>query len=64
MSKKRCVIVKIYVNTDEYVGVKNTPAGAMDLVAAMLRSEADLPEDDVILSCEEISANLSDLSGL
>lgn len=56
---ERTVIVKIKVDPSEYHDAKDTVKGAIELVEAILRSEADFPPGEVSIECETVFKKVS-----
>jgi hypothetical protein len=51
---KRCVSITFDVDPKDYNRAKDTPAGTVALVLAMLRGDTDIP-DEVIIACEGVT---------
>lgn len=48
---KKCVSITLTIDPTEYHGAEDSAKGAVDLVADMLRRDADLP-DKVTVNCQ------------
>ena len=57
---KRTVTITIAVDPAKYSDAQDTDDGAIDLVIAMLRDEADLP-DEITIACDSVIRHTNDI---